>query len=379
MGHDLVQRLVDAVYEAALRPDTGWDELARELSEAFRGPVLISLLPPGSPGLEQHPVGLVDGFAETHPELLVSGLPYSSTMSAHFTESWASMGDLFPGLDLKKTEYYTEWMKPQKLAPVWPIGCTVTANGLAGLGVAVFRLRGGKPFTDDELDLGDELFPHLCRAWAFHNTLSGVQRERLALAEVVDRLPIGVILLDAKRKAVISNRSADRIVALDDGFRIGPNGPYAESARDNAALQKMIADALDAEAGSEFASTGIMAISRPSHRRDFPVMVTPLLSALPCSAARDAVVVMFISDVEASQVDSTSEVLETLYSLTHSEAELVRLLSEGHSLDEAAELRGVTMNTARSHLKHVFAKTGTNRQGELVRLVLTGVAALREP
>jgi DNA-binding CsgD family transcriptional regulator len=34
------------------------------------------------------------------------------------------------------------------------------------------------------------------------------------------------------------------------------------------------------------------------------------------------------------------------------------------------------MNTARSHLKHAFAKTGTSRQGELVRLMLSGIGSI---
>jgi DNA-binding CsgD family transcriptional regulator len=36
------------------------------------------------------------------------------------------------------------------------------------------------------------------------------------------------------------------------------------------------------------------------------------------------------------------------------------------------------MNTVRSQLKQVFAKTDTKRQGELVRLVLTGVSSLQD-
>ena len=50
----------------------------------------------------------------------------------------------------------------------------------------------------------------------------------------------------------------------------------------------------------------------------------------------------------------------------------------GHSLEEAAGHRGVTMNTARSQLKQIFFKTGTSRQSEVVRLVLTGVPPTRE-
>jgi len=70
------------------------------------------------------------------------------------------------------------------------------------------------------------------------------------------------------------------------------------------------------------------------------------------------------------------EILQGLYDLTPAEAEILRLLAEGRSLEEVAQQRGITMNTVRSQLKQVFAKTDTRRQGELVRLVLTGVASL---
>ena len=70
--------------------------------------------------------------------------------------------------------------------------------------------------------------------------------------------------------------------------------------------------------------------------------------------------------------------LEELYSLTPSEADLLQLLSMGMSLEEAAESRGVSMNTARSHVKHMFAKTGVSRQGELVRIMLAGLGSIRE-
>ena len=194
---------------------------------------------------------------------------------------------------------------------------------------------------------------------------------------MIDRLPTGVILIDAECKPVIRNRSAERLIELNDGFKVDERGPYAVDTRENATLQKLLADALECEPGQELRATGFMAVSRPSANRSFPLMVTPLLAATPGSAAREAVVALFISNPEADQV-SASESLETLYDLTTSEAELVRLLSEGHSLDEVAGLRGVSIHTARSHLKHVFTKTDTNRQGELVRLVLTGVSSIRD-
>ena len=49
----------------------------------------------------------------------------------------------------------------------------------------------------------------------------------------------------------------------------------------------------------------------------------------------------------------------------------MRGLVDGLSLTEYAETAGVTVQTARSQIKAIFAKTGVRRQSELMRLVLT--------
>jgi DNA-binding CsgD family transcriptional regulator len=91
----------------------------------------------------------------------------------------------------------------------------------------------------------------------------------------------------------------------------------------------------------------------------------------------DAAVVIFISDPELRDV-SLTDVLHEVYGLTPAEAELAQLLAQGISLEAAAKRRNVTLNTARSQLKQVFAKTDTRRQGELLKLVLSGVAAIEQ-
>jgi len=46
-------------------------------------------------------------------------------------------------------------------------------------------------------------------------------------------------------------------------------------------------------------------------------------------------------------------------------------------VEELAEELGITPLTARTHLKRVFAKTGTTRQADLVSLLLSGPALLQ--
>ena len=71
-----------------------------------------------------------------------------------------------------------------------------------------------------------------------------------------------------------------------------------------------------------------------------------------------------------------SEALQTLFDLTPAESRLARSLADGEALEAIASKLGVTRNTASTHLKRVFAKTGCKRQAELVSL-LSGMRAVR--
>jgi DNA-binding CsgD family transcriptional regulator/PAS domain-containing protein len=370
-------RLIDGIYRAAVEPEA-WQEFVQELSAAYEGAaVLLATVLPGEARRRFH-AGLQDEHASQFLDQTIQGLPWSSHFASRFLGRFGCIREVFPKLELRETGFYRDWMAPQMLAPEWHIGTTLSLDGDIPVGgLMVFRQAAAGPFTSADLEFGDLLVSHLSRALEIHCKLSGIQRERLALAEAMDRLPTGVILLDADRQPVVRNDAADRILALDDGFRIEPSGPCASCARDNAAFQSLLADALEPPRGQQLAAAGFVMISRPSGRRSLPVMVTPLNAAPPGGSTSNLVVAIFIADPESGRISAT-EVLETLYSLTHSEAQLVRLLAQGHSLEEAASLRGVSINTARSHLKHAFAKTETSRQGELVRLVLTGVASIRD-
>ena len=68
--------------------------------------------------------------------------------------------------------------------------------------------------------------------------------------------------------------------------------------------------------------------------------------------------------------------LGQLYRLTPAEADLAALIGQGESLDDAAVLRGVSINTLRSQLKSIFRKTDTRTQRDLVALVLSDLTAL---
>ncbi len=372
--------LIDRIYAAALDPRV-WQEVTEGVSEIFDGaPTTLGfVIPGGGPVGIRHAVGIEPERWTTYFEHLLKDVPWSARCMYEFANRWGHLGEVLGHVDLARTGLYTDWMQPQGLAPAWPGGHTIVSEKGEPLGgFSVFQRDGADAFEARQYAEADAYVPHLRRSLQLHLSLRGAQRVHLALAEAIDRLPTGLLLLDANRNVVVQNTGAERIVAASDGFRVDRNGPSAADARENATLQRLIADAMDAREGRELAAAGFVAVSRPSGERAYAVMVTPLLAAPPGNAVvSDAVVAVFVADPSA-RVVAGPEALTELYQLTHSEAELVRLLASGLSLEEAAERRGVSLNTARSHLKHAFAKTDTSRQGELVRLIVSGVGQIRQ-
>jgi len=67
--------------------------------------------------------------------------------------------------------------------------------------------------------------------------------------------------------------------------------------------------------------------------------------------------------------------LEAQFGLTPSQAHLAALLYDGASVKQAAGQLGITEGSARQYLRRIFAKTGINRQVDLIREIARTLAA----
>ncbi|MCP1612676.1 DNA-binding CsgD family transcriptional regulator [Azospirillum lipoferum] len=70
-----------------------------------------------------------------------------------------------------------------------------------------------------------------------------------------------------------------------------------------------------------------------------------------------------------------AEALVALFGLTVAEASLANVFVSGLTLEEYAQRRGAGLGTVCFQMKQVLARTGTNRQADLVRRVLCSAAA----
>ena len=371
--------LIDRIYESAMQPKA-WSEVLAGMSEWFGGsPVLGELYIPH--GEEPYAsVGLQEEFHATFMRDWFQYVPWKSEFDSHFTDRFRPFSETLPDVDLETNDFFLRWMKPQGLAPIWPITITITLDlevvRMVG-GIMVFRRKGEGPFPEEDVRATEVLLPHFHRAMRLRIALDAGKSARVPLAEVLDRLPLGLLVLDRKGNVVMENESASQILALGDGISIGATGVAARDPHENKTLRDAFERAMNPTLELSGDATVFVQVTRPSMKPPYEVMVAPLAFATAGSISEAAAIAFFISDPEAEHVPA-SKALEEIYALTPAESEIARLLARGLSIDEIADDRNISVNTARSHLKRIYSKTGTSRQSELLALVLTGVGSIRQ-
>jgi DNA-binding NarL/FixJ family response regulator len=133
-------------------------------------------------------------------------------------------------------------------------------------------------------------------------------------------------------------------------------------------LHALVAQA--AGVGTAAPTGSAIALSRPSMKRPYQILVSPLDVDTGCAKELAQKAAALILVVDPEQVpDSPEQRLRTLYNLTRIEARVACELYKGASLNEVAESLSVRPSTVRTHLHHVFQKTEARRQADLVRLI----------
>jgi DNA-binding CsgD family transcriptional regulator len=87
-------------------------------------------------------------------------------------------------------------------------------------------------------------------------------------------------------------------------------------------------------------------------------------------------VLVFVWDPELPEHD-TEVGLRELFGFTSCEARLANLLMKGKSVEDCCTQLEIRPSTVRMHLANLFAKTGVQRQGQLVSLLWKSVGMVR--
>jgi DNA-binding CsgD family transcriptional regulator len=278
--------------------------------------------------------------------------------------------------ELERTEFYNDWMRPQGIAHPFTAFLYNAAPGEPLSVLGGFREESSGPLRGQDLDPVRSLVPHLQRALVVHSRVQGAELRADAAVEVLDRICGGVILLDERGRLLAANRAAERILALSDGLVLGRDGPSASTAEQTGELRRAVAGAARTGARKGEEAGAVLRLARPSGRPALEVVVTPIRIESSPLFDREAAAAIFVAGPDAP-VDGPPQRLRQLFGLTPVETEVASRLVKGMDLAAIGDDLGITIHTARGHLKQLFAKTGTHRQPELVGVLLTGLAGLR--
>ena len=269
--------------------------------------------------------------------------------------------------ELEKTEFYNDFLRPQQ--HFHTCGGTITRERSVLSALTAVRSKRVGMFEDPETGLLRELLPHLQSAVGIHHRIAGLETRLDAAGSALNHVSQGVLIADASGHVLFMNHRAEAILRGNWGLSLGTDGLRAGSARETARLRELIFRAAATIDGNGRHPGGGLSIARPGRHEVLKVQVAPLASSSSDAKRRPAAIVFMTEPEEKAYPDAA--LLGELLDLTPAEAHLTAALVAGKTVKEFAEETGVSLNTARTHLKRVFSKTRVSRQADLIRLVLS--------
>lgn len=373
---ETVLDLIARAYDAALGPER-WPEFLASLAEAVGAASAAFYLHDGGTdkiGFNYY-FGFKPAFITSYARHMASVDPWLAAAKSLPEGSVFTGQSLVPNRSLEHTEFYDKWLRPQNA--YHGLGAIVRKEGKTSSQLILVRSKSAGPFRPTARTFLRKLVPQLRRALIIHEQFATLDLTRVAFGDTLDCLEVGVVLIDPQGRPYFMNRRAEALAGLRDGLVLNGAEIAAASAKETAELRELVSRARVGDRGGD--PGGSMTISRPSQKRPYSVLVTPIRVgdldyAVDAGPARP-VAAVFISDPE-HQIALDEADVANHYGLTLAEAAVLVGLANGFSLREIAADRGISKNTVRSHLQRVFDKTDTSRQAELVKLVLSGPAAV---
>lgn len=261
------------------------------------------------------------------------------------------------------SEFYADWQRPfdltdglfvQLSAGPTPISFAISAPA-----------RGARFDTAERVQFVSALIPHLRQALRTQNHLADLGKAVGEVTEIIDATRHGVIIVDMRHEVVHLNSAAEQILKSTDGLAMPSRTIQAADTTANEQLQRVITNALvKSQCGAR--SGGSTACSRPSGKRPYIIHVTPL-GTTPAKPAPKALVTIIDPEQEP---EPPKELIKRLFGLTNAEADVALRTMRGDGLKPIAADLGLSRATVNTHLQHIFDKTDTHRQAELVRLLV---------
>jgi DNA-binding CsgD family transcriptional regulator/PAS domain-containing protein len=365
---------IGAIYDCALDPQL-WPDTCRQIAalcESTGGGICVHDI-----RHVQNDQLFVFGYQQEFLEKLGSQYAQSPMAAADIV---ASIGDVnvlsTDRQELLESRFYREVLQPFGLMDMIWFPALRTGGRMASMHAS--RKDKAPHYQQLEIGLFKLLSPHVCRALTISDALDIRTLRSEMLERTLDVLAAGVFLTARDGRVVYMNAAAERQVKTGTSIRIlnnrlDPVDPAA-GALLSKAIDRSSADDDDGHTSERSLAipdgngAGYIATLLPVQRGQRRDIVVPFAAS----------VAVFMQDpLEAPMMPG--EAFARLHKLTGGELRVLLALAQGLGAREAADMLGISEPTVRTHLQHMFAKTHTLRQADLLRLLQTSTPAVRAP
>lgn len=377
------QRLIDLIYAAAEEPRQ-WRPLYAELQQAL-GVMSIYMLAID----ERHQtVSYSDGanipvegeLAYIHRYRFQD--PRLPVLLQREVGQWTHCHEIVSDEEVARHPFYQEFLLPYDRRYMSGTKLVDTPHGAVVFVTLTSTSQGPLPAPTQQF-LG-RLFPHLQRAARIGLRHFVYSNQAVAGQMLVNQLRQPVVLMTPSGDVVHTNAAAQelmrstRLVAVEGGRLVVPE-PH---------LRELLGQCAGLEQAAKAGQSGAGGLAGPGTTQLRRLLVTQgqepraggheslytffsLLAPQQMMGAfglRPVVVLLFYHPGSAPSIDS--DLLHAVFGLTPAECRVATLLADGLSVKEIAERQRTRHDTVRKQLRSIYRKTATNRQAELVRLLL---------
>jgi DNA-binding CsgD family transcriptional regulator len=278
-----------------------------------------------------------------------------------------SMPDLVPYDEFRRGRFFCEWAEPQGWVDVAVAVLDKSAKGSAYLSMS----------RDAEAGMVDQtmrermalLVPHMRRAVQIGKAIEFKQAEAATFMDVLDGLSVGLFLIDANGRIMHANTAGSDMLEAGDLLRSAGGRLFAGDVQVEQSLRETAAAAANGDEDAGGASIVVPLRARDDER--YVAHMLPLAGGGARGRAGEAyaaAAALFVRKAEL-QYPSPPEVIGKTYDLTPAELRVLLGIVEIGGVPEVAAAFGIADTTVKTHLGRLYAKTGTGRQADLVKLV----------
>ena len=356
--------VVEAIHRAGLDP-AGWEPALERLRRLLGLPYAAYMIRSDDHSRRR---GVAAGVSQDDYQAMLDGFFAKSVYFRRpyplFAGQLAESRHMAPRREVLDSEIYQGWNQGHDVHEMLRL-CLRSEGGLAEV-VTLARPWSAGPFGEDDLALGRMMMPHLRTAATVADRLRGADLSASGALGALDHLQQAVVMLDAAGRLFHANGPADRLLS-QAGMLDAPGGVLqAPLAADTPALHRAVAQALGTGGRGPRGATVRL------HKRDgstpLAVVVVPVIAELDWAVLHRPAATVFVTDPDRSATPAVAQLRE-LFDLTGAEARLAADLLAGHEPREIAERQNRSINTVRTHIARLMAKTGVNRQSRLMTLL----------